>query len=246
MAEKFRGTKEEVRQTIVDVMRAVAGHGPDPGNAARGVQLRCGVALLSKIQQAFLRKSRGEPSDDGIVWPPLSRSTIANRRPAPRKTKGQRPRGLLTAKEDARWRKIFAQMVAMLRANGTDESTVMTVAARIAWAKLKSEGAKTKLAVYGGRKVDTLRDTGLLFRSLTPGVDDKPSNAQGQIFETPPGSVIVGTKVKPWHHKGIPGRLPARPLWPDVLPDHWWEAIHQAALRGLMRAVKSALNARSS
>src|SRR5437868_10069394 len=51
-----------------------------------------------------------------------------------------------------------------------------------------------------------LRDTGLLFNSLSPGISARPN----------PGQVIVGTNdpKAAWHHRGTT-TIPARPLWPD-------------------------------
>jgi hypothetical protein len=94
-------------------------------------------------------------------------------------------------------------------------------------------GAKTKLDVLGGRTVDIGRDTGLLFRSLTPGVDDRPSGAEHQVFETPPGAVIVGSNLP------YAGRFHRdRPLWPGTFPPPWWVALQAAAARGLMVAAR--------
>jgi len=86
--------------------------------------------------------------------------------------------------------------------------------------------------------VDILRDTGELLRSLSPGVDDRPSGADGQVFATAPGRVIVGTNKKPWHQRGN-RNLPARPMWPNNgrIPAAWWQAINLAAMRGVVRAV---------
>lgn len=246
MPNTFRGTRADITRLLADLNAALAGKSGDYGDLVRGVQLRMGVALLSKIQQAFIDKSRGLRADDGIQWPKLKRETIAQRRTTGPERKaagvgGKRTRGLLTPAEDKRWRGIFGSTLARLRAKGVDEGEAKALAAKIAWSTLKSEGAKTKLDVFGGRTVDMLRDTGLLFRSLTPGVQDRPSGADGQIFETPPGAVIVGSNVKPWHHKGVPGRLPARPLWPEQIPEEWWKAIHAAGVRGLMVALKAVL-----
>jgi len=234
---RYHGSQAELRAEVAQLVQMLSGRLPDSEGALRIVQLRMGIALLSKIKQAFLVKSRGGTGDDGIHWAPLKRSTIAQRRTTGGERKslgigGKRTRGLLTAAQDKRWRQIFGSRLAQLRVRGVPNAAAL--AAQIAWAILKSEGAKTKLAVLGGRKVDALRDTGELFRSLTPGVEDRPSGADGQILRVAPGSVIVGTNKKPWHHKGIPGRLPARPLWPEKLPVAWWAVINAAALRGLM------------
>jgi hypothetical protein len=57
----------------------ISGLVPDPNGVAIGVQIACGTALLSKIQQDFIRKSRREPSEDGIVWPELQPETVRRR-----------------------------------------------------------------------------------------------------------------------------------------------------------------------
>lgn len=220
----------------------MAGREPDFQGLARGVQLRIALKLLSKIQQAFIKKSRGEVSDDGITWPPLLRSTVANRRPAPRKKFGERPRGLLTNKQDAAWRKKYCQMLAMLRAKNVSEDNARKLAAQMAWRFVIDKlGAQTKLDKYGDRKVDIGRDTGRMLRSLTPGVESTDSfvGPSEQIVEVPPGAVIVGSNVPyfvPFHKK--------RPVWPEQLPEAWWKAITDAANRGLLQAAKKVLEAR--
>lgn len=237
----FRGNRAQLRRELVGLVRAATGRAPDPTGLAKGVQLRVGVTALSLIQQAFIVKSRGGTGSDGITWKPLKRETIAQRRTSGAERKalgitGKRVRGLLTPTEDRVWRGIFASVVARLRVMGVPGAE--GIAARIAWAKLKSMGAKTKLDVLGGRQVDIGRDTGVMFRSLTPGVDARPSGAPHQVFETPTGAVIVGTNL-PYaarFHKD-------RRLWPeDGLPPRWWAAIHASAVRGLFEAAKVVLS----
>jgi hypothetical protein len=180
----FRGTREELRRLLRDLPLVLAGRAPDPLGIARGLQLRLGTTLLSKVQQDFITKSRGGVGTDGVKWAPLSPKTIARRRKGP-----------------------------------------------------KGKGKKKKAAPA---PVDILRNTGELLRSLSPGVDEKPSGAPGQVFDVSrPGVIVVGTNKKPYHHKGIPGRLPARPLWPvdGKIPGAWLPAIHLAAARGVLRAI---------
>ncbi len=108
------------------------------------------------------------------------------------------------------------------------------VAAAVAWKTLKSEGAKTRLAVFGGRTVEICRDSGIYFRSLTPGVEDRPSGVAFQIFDVPPGRVIVGTNV-PYASR----QHQMRPLWREdgTLPAAWWDAIKASLARGLVRVM---------
>ena len=257
MAEQtiyFEGTREELMQLLRTFPAVVSGAAPDTLGIAKGIQLRVGVALLSKVQQAFIVKSRGGVGEDGIQWPALQRSTIAQRRTTGQELKslgvtGKRTRGLLTPAQDKRWRALFATTKNRLMAKfGLSSQAASARAASIAWATLKSEGAQTKLEVLGNRKVDTLRDTGELFRSLSPGVEDRPSGAEGQVFQVQPGRVIVGTNKKPWHHRGVPGKLPARHLWPPDgnLPPNWWEAILAAGQRGCVRGLVLLLERRAT
>lgn len=85
------------------------------------------------------------------------------------------------------------------------------------------------------------RDTGRLLRSLTPGVDDRPSGAPDQVIEHRAGSVVVGTNVP--HAKSFhAGRehQPARPITPATLPAAWGTALLDAGLRGAVRALELA------
>jgi hypothetical protein len=205
-----------------------------------------GIALMSQIQQAFIVKSRGGVGSDGIQWPPLKRSTIAQRPIGVGERKqfkigGKRTRGLLTKKQDEEWKKIFGSRLARFRLF-MSEGEAKARAAQIAWAILKSKGAKTKIGVLGGRVVDILRDTGELLRSLTPGIEDQPSHAEGQIFRLSGNSVTVGSNKKPWHHRGTK-RIPARPLWPldGSLPPAWRAAVVIALQSAIQRALVALL-----
>lgn len=235
----FNGSRVQLKQLLSSVPRLFAGHAPDPHGIARGLQLRLGVALLSKVQQAFVVKSRGGTGDDGIRWPPMKPASIAQRRTTASERRalgisGKRVRGLLTPAEDKRWRAIFAAEKARLIAKfGLGDKDASARAAQKAWAILKASGAKTKLAVLGSRQVDIMRDTGRLFRSLSPGVEDRPSGEAEQVFQTPPGRVIVGTNVP---YAGPQHRM--RPLWPEKLPAAWWAHLDRVYLRGAAIAVK--------
>ncbi len=240
----FDGTREELTQLMRRLPAILSGQVTDPLDIARGLQLRLGVALLSKVQQAFIVKSRGGTGEDGITWPPLKRETVAARRTTAGERRaagvgGRRVRGLLTPAQDRKWRGIFATRKARLLMGGLSPAAASARAASAAWAILKGDGARTRLQVFGGRQVDTLRDTGELFRSLSPGVEDKPSGADGQLFDVIPGRVTVGTNKKTWHHRGVAGKLPARPLWPldGTLPPEWWAHLLRVYARGLAVAI---------
>lgn len=237
----FQGSRKELTNLLRQLPALFAGKVSDTLGVARGLQLRVGVALLSKVQQAFIVKSRGGTGEDGIRWPPMKPASIAQRRTTGGERKqlgisGKRTRGLLTPAQDKRWKAIFAQRKAMFIAKfGWGDQAAAAKAAAIAWTVLKAEGAKTKIGTLGNRQVDMCRDTGRYFRSLSPGVEDRPSGADGQVFETPPGKVIVGTNVQ---YAAYQAKM--RPLWPPSgqLPERWWVALKQAAVRGAVQAVK--------
>jgi hypothetical protein len=105
-------------------------------------------------------------------------------------------------------------------------------------------GAKTKISVFGSRKVQILRDTGVLLNSLSPGellqggAYSKPSGLGGddQIFNTISNGVIVGTNV-PYagiHNNGNASKgIPARPFLPKEAPQVWkdrWSKVAEQAI----------------
>lgn len=209
------------------------------------VLVRIGLSLLSQIQQDFITKARGGRGRDGIQWQPLAPETIARRRVGPTYLKSQAlaqtadKRLYVTGPQNAAWKEIYQQNLARLRL-ALDDAEAKKLAARVATAAIRRAGGKTKLEALGSRNVEILRDTGELFRSLTPGVQKENTDAPGQVFATDGNTVSVGSSKKPWHHRGVPGRLPSRPLWPldGNIPSAWWPALIAAARRGVENALR--------
>ena len=255
----FRGTAPEFAAFLNRLPALLSGSQADTTGITFGLKLRIGVALLSQIQQDFIRKSRGQTGKDGIKWPPLKPGTIARRRTTRQERKAlgilekfegrgrKRVRVLrrsLTKAEDAEWKKLYSYHL-RIGLRDMPRAAATKRAAAIAWARMKERGATTLLQKLGSRQVDILRDTGALLRSLSPGVEDRPSRAPGQVFNTAvPGSVIVGTYEKPWHHEGNPAKgLPARPFWPldNRIPAAWWPAVRRATNRGIALMIQKYL-----
>jgi len=160
--------------------------------------------LFTQIHKAFLVKSKGGRDEFGNQWKPLARSTIAQRpiRPGERKALGiqglgRGGRGLLTAAQNRQWKAIFASNFKRLSSR-VGEAQAKQIAAKLAWAILKSRGAKTKLEVLGGRKVPILIVSHDLERSLKPGhvsrehYDPSPN----QVFSLQKDRITIGTEVE--------------------------------------------------
>lgn len=166
------------------------------------------------IHDEFMVKSRGGTDSSGIKWKELSKRTIAYR-PTSRgdsKRYGFRnymgSRGLLTPSQEKRWQAIFAYNIR----RGKDAKE----AAKLAWGILKSQGAKTKIEVLGGREVSIQIITHRLEMSLRPGkvVGDQYIPSNEQFYRIEGTSLIVGTTV-PYSQR----LHEERPLFPsDITP----------------------------
>jgi hypothetical protein len=152
--------------------------------------------------------------------------------------------GLLTAAQQKRWKTVFAQTFAWAMAR-FGEKKAKAIAASHAWNVLKSEGAKTKLEVYGNRVVDILRDTGVLFNSISPGYLDgneytAPAGDGGdkQVFRALQDGIVIGTTVAyaGAHNKGK--GVPKRQIFPERIPAVWarrWAGVGLQAIGNGMR-----------
>jgi phage gpG-like protein len=125
------------------------------------------------------------------------------------------------------------------------EGKAKAIAAGHAWNVLKAEGAKTKLEVYGNRVVDILRDTGVLFNSISPGYLDgteyTPPSGEGgdkQVFRALQDGIVIGTTViyAAAHNKGK--GVPKRQIFPERIPAVWarrWAGVGIQAIGNGMR-----------
>lgn len=233
-----RSGRAEVRQSLA-LLPSAARNG---GSIADAMLTRCGLAILGRIRQAFVVKARGGTDDAGDSWQPLSPKTIAYSRTRQRgrggRTRAEKrrpnlPSQALNKKQQERWWSVYRRQLAIFKGNKGH-------AAAVAWLVLKEEGAQTLLDKYGNRPVEILRDTGLLLNSLSPGTAN-----EHQVFRVESGKVIVGTNRKGAvnHHKGIPGRLPQRRLWPPTnrWPKSWWADITDQIKQGMLDLAMSIL-----
>lgn len=235
----FHGTRADLMQRLRQLPAILNGTVPDPVGFVQGMQLRLGVQLLSKIQQAFLVKASGGTGEDGIKWPPLSPETIARRRLGPADRKALTIKARAPKLTEAQRRKQEKEIRKRAQLMQVKFGMAARKAEGLARAQVEAAGRragliKSKRAYLSAREVQILIDTSELFRSLSPGVDG-PSGAPGQIFQSMPGRVIVGTNKKPWHHRGN-ARLPARHYWPPGgdLPASWWDVLMTTYREGLL------------
>lgn len=239
-----QATRTDIRQAIASIPAHMR------GAAASAIMLRVGLALLGRIRTAFIAKARGGTDEAGDRWAPLSPKTIAYSRrhrklegnpsdspiyskaknkpwiPKASKRASSAPSYALTNKQRARWWQVYRQQLAIYKGNKGH-------AAAVAWIVLKREGATTLIDKYVTAKVEILRDTGLLLNSLSPGI-----GGAEQVLRTGPGECIVGTNRK-WagcHHRGVPGRIPQRRLWPEPgrWPKNWWTDLTEQLKGGIL------------
>lgn len=215
-------TRRSVGGAIAALPAALT-HGGSPADA---VLLRAGLALLGRVRRAYIARARGGTDEAGGSWAPLKPATIAyGRRGRSRKERGQHPRPsqALSDKQRDSWWWYYRQGLAIYRGDRGR-------AARRAWGIMKKKGATTLFDKYSKRRVETLRDTGVLLNSLSPG-------GAGSVMRVESGAVTVGTNVPyaKYHHNGVPGRLPQRRLWPEVnqWPQSWWRDITDQVKQGL-------------
>ncbi len=262
-----RASRDDIRRLASLLPEIMSGRAPDRLGIRHGFSMRLAVAFLSKIKQAFIVKARGGTDEAGIKWPPLTKAYVAyqrrfgpGERAALKKSAGlgransRAPGGkdgLLTAAQEKLWWQIYRRNLAWLAAR-EDIKTAKGKAAAIAWTELKKQGAKTKLEVFGSRQVEILRDTDVLFNSLSPGelredgpdASYSPPGGEGgdeQIVRDGPGQLIVGTNVAhaAAHHRAkTPNRL--RRLWPDggSIPAAWMDSFARKASGGLSWAIQ--------
>lgn len=253
-----RTSRELTKQAIIDVVRSVGGSAQTHVDLARQVHTAIGLAALSDIKSDFITKARGGVGEDGISWPKLSPKYLAyNRRFGPGEKaelkkkaglgRGNNNRGLLSKSQDKRWRQIFASTFARLSAS-LPEAAAKARAGQAAWATLKREGAKTMLEVFGDRVVEILRDTGVLFNSLSVGeisASGEYNPPADQIFAITESGVIVGTNVvyAKAHNRGVPSRnLPARQFLPvNGAPQVWIDRWTAVAKNAVQTAIQQAL-----
>lgn len=223
------------RTTVVTALRSLPQEAVRGGDRTVAMMTGVGLAALGRIKQAFVVKARGSTDEAGDRWAPLKPGTIAYSRTRSRGAGGRtrtergrdaRPSRALGDRQRDRWWDLYRQGLAIYKGD-------KGLAARRAWAVLKREGVTTLIAKYGNRPVEILHDTGLLLNSLTPG-----THSAEQVFRLGQATVTIGTSRRGAlaHHRGVPGRLPQRRLWPELRrwPATWWQDMLDQVRVGLI------------
>lgn len=247
--------REEIERLIRSLPGMLAGKIPDAYGIVRGFKLRIAFAFFSIIKENFIVKSRGGTDEAGIKWPPLSEKYLAYVRPMGRNGRGSRKPphagklspggndGFMSKAQLKQWRKWYAGALKYL-ALQMPIGEAKARAAAIAWSKSKAAGVRTKLEVFGRREVEILRDRGILYNSLSPGVltvlgadASYAPPAPEQVVRELPDGLLAGTNVEyaAKHHLG--DGVPARPLWPPDgdLPEIWVIEMAEVGASGLER-----------
>ena len=249
MAIAFRGNRNDVRRVTQRLVDVLSGRNGDANGIRESFLIALGFGALSDIKKAYITKSRGGTDEMGVKWPPLKPETIARRRVGPR---DRRDNPDIAARErirKAEEKRAYARLLASLP---PDQARAR--AKQIAGIRATRITGKTKVQTLGGRSVEILRDTGILFNSLSPGVlsigpqttraPPTGNGAEQQIFDIVANGIIVGTNV-PYgdaHQVGNPTRgLPKRQILPDSdaqIPDVWWDRWLTIASRALVLAAE--------
>lgn len=255
--------KPMLKDLIKNLPAIISGSVTDVQGIGNGFRSRIGYTILSLILPNFDELGQGLPGIDGTKWPPLSKEYLAysrrfgstekadlRKQAGVSKQHQHAPgdkKGLLTTDQLKLWRRTYADRLAWYIMRESDDKAKAHAAA-VAWIVVKRAGAKTKLDVYGNRKVTILVDTGRLRGSLQPGYLQEPNGPQAeyvkpagkggpdQVFENNTGELIVGTNVQyASAHHNAKGKRPKRRLWPNQFPDSWWQEILGAGVSGLLR-----------
>ena len=225
------------------VVAILAGRTPDRNGLLRGFQLRLGAAFLSKVKQAYVVKSRGGRGDDGITWPDLSPATVAGRRKITKATGPKKDKTHVSSRRhNVARREAFTRL--QFRMSRDDARAVADGIARHD-ERVTATAGKSKIAsarlMKGGVDYDILRDTGILFNSLSPGKVNGSAytTPDNQVMNAGTRSIVVGTNVAyaGAHHHGTK-HIPRRALCPDRMPDAWVSHMVGTALRGVGKAIE--------
>lgn len=230
MTVTYSGTRAELKRTLFMLPGILSGRLPDQEGLGEGFRNALGFAALSDIRSAYIEKARGGTDEMGIRWPKLKPSTIARRRT------GTSTFGSEAIQRRERVRRRETRRAYERYRFSLPEKEARRRAAIVGGIKATQETGFTREETLGDREVEILRDTSVLFNSLSPGEltdagysPPAEDGGENQIFEIGDSQVRVGTNV-PYasvHQHGSRQRnIPARPFIPDEdypVPEIWWQ-----------------------
>lgn len=201
------------------------------------------LSLFEDIYEAYESKSQLGTDTTGEAWADLSPYTKAYKRSRKgflstnqRAKLRQDTPGLLTPRQYAQWKKVFAKCFQKFTNGGklTDPFAIEDAkrkAAAVAWIDAKRRGAETLLSVLGEKDMLVMRVTDRLYSSLRPG---KISNLkyrkghQDQVVKYEKGGIELGTKVP--YAKMAEGPLGKshRKIWPTDIKVWYDRAVEKA------------------
>lgn len=114
------------------------------------------------------------------------------------------------------------------------------------WAPL-AEATIAKRRREGRSDDEILIESRSLLASLRPGLEHYAAGIAGQVFDIAPGSVTVGSQVEyaDFHQRGVPGKLPARPIVPPTgdIPAAWEPELSRSCEEAMTRVIEMVVNA---
>lgn len=251
----FVGSRAQVTDLAYQLAAMIAGRAPDRFDIAKGFLSAIGDAALSDILVAFDIKKHGGTDAMGIRWKPLAPSTIARRKVGHKDKANDKAIKDRQRIVDREYRKEYEKLRSRLSVSMTAEEA-RNRARQIAGMRATKQTGRTKVDVLGNRKVEILKDIGVLYNSFGPGeftysngsATYEPATAE-QVFEIQPGTVIVGTNVAyaGTHQKGS-GHIPRRQILPEnesEVPQSWWDNWFDAAEVALAEGARLLFEAES-
>lgn len=265
----FRGTSAQVRAAIYLAVQIAAGKAVQ--GAARdysiAISTLAGNALLANIKTNFEQKSKGLVGVDGEKWTPLLAATVLSK--LAKHKKAMAGKSAVAVERRARrdeYLDRIAKARAQLSAGIALPSKQLPSHYRDQMMRMRRKSIERQAAILVGwyphevfamnpgvlpfALTLILRDTGVLFASLSAGHQGKPYNgpsATQQVFVASPGDVIVGSNV-PYigpHQYGAPAAgIPQRQILPDVIPTQWWVDIADAVAGGIATLIQMFLRGR--
>lgn len=193
-------------------------------------------SLYRSIFRAYLHKSRLGPDELGNRWPDISPATKVKRLSKPNRSKRKPSLGLLNTKQKKFWWQMYRKHKALfLQKKRMPLKKAKAAAAKVAWSKVKKIGGKTKIGVFGNKKIPVMIDKRRLIESLAPGTFNGTHYTKrntDQIFTVMRDRVILGTKV-PYsaeHHSPKRRGLPQRRLYPESMGPWMTAAVFEGTL----------------